>query len=73
MPPGIVEADLQTLSGGKAAAQVNDQLLEVIQDVINRPSLKTARTVTLKISVKPCGLLVRTVLLILRGLKKPTN
>ena len=44
---------LEILVGGDVLAEVDAAIARVCEDVIHRPSLDKARTVTLKISVRP--------------------
>lgn len=49
MEPLVIEK----LDGGRALERVNEAIGSIVRDVIKRPYVETARTVTLKISIVP--------------------
>lgn len=50
---GVVEIGVDTIAQGRVMRQVNEAIDEVLRDAVRRPNVTGARTVTLKIQVKP--------------------
>lgn len=53
MSDNLVELEVGTIQGGAAVNAVNELIAKVAKDVLARPNVVEARTVTLKIKIAP--------------------